>query len=48
MSFLRMPNCLLVEADTRYCHFSGRMGRSATLHLTYFSSYKLGGASSTR
>ena len=38
MSFCRMPNCFLVLADTRYCHFCGRMGRSAMLHLVYFSS----------
>ena len=38
ISFCRMPNCFLVLADTRYCHFCGRMGKSAMLHLTYFSS----------
>lgn len=35
---LGMPNCFLVLADTRYCHFCGRMGRSAMLHLTYLAS----------
>ena len=34
----RIPNCFLVDADTRYCHLSGRMGRSAMLHLTYLAS----------
>ena len=38
ISFCRMPNCFLVLADTRYCHFSGRMGKSAMLHLTYLAS----------
>ena len=33
-----LPNCFLVLADTRYSHLSGRMGKSAILHLTYFSS----------
>ena len=37
-SFFRIPNCFFVPADTRYCHFCGRMGRSAMLHLVYFSS----------
>ena len=35
ISFCRTPNCFLVDADTRYCHFCGRMGKSAMLHLTY-------------
>ena len=38
ISFCRMPNCFLVLADTRYCHFCGRMGKSAMLHLTYLAS----------
>ena len=28
----------LVDADTRYCHCCGRMGKSAMLHLTYLAS----------
>ena len=28
ISFCRMPNCFLVDVDTRYCHFCGRMGKS--------------------
>ena len=35
---LGMPNCFLVDVDTRYCHFFGRMGKSAILHLTYLAS----------
>jgi hypothetical protein len=33
----RMPNCFLVDADTRYCHCCGRIGRSAMFHLAYCS-----------
>ena len=39
LQFLLILNfCFLVLADTRYCHLSGRMGKSAMLHLTYLAS----------
>ena len=48
VSLHKTSNCFLVELLTRYCHLSGRMGRSARSQRSKRGSYAPGGASSTR